>query len=441
MNNQEIVSYPPKKSLNGFMWYDWAMIVSLVLFSVFQLISATISIVEYCKSLYSFDFSAFYSLMSTYFFPFVFSLILPIIIIIFILRKSVFSKDAVFLFLLFNIINGARVLPLYVSFIVAEKWWKYVFYILAELIFLFMLTVPFLGKKNKPVIFKWIICGSFMAFTVFKQIAETLLVHGNAFSFFTSFIFDIAYFTAAFFLLSNSSEPVIIKKSKPFGVKFGSFLYTLIPCAISFFIGIVYSIIIFAADNNNAAMIVQGVLLLLFNAYAIIFFIIKLIQHFSVSKKSLQTASDNNTIPKKFSGNFIGESYSGSQCTSLPPDFYMSLALHIVLLLFTFGIYLLVWVYKTTERLNSVPGSEQRVPVNKLLLVMFVPFYYIYWFYKTAKIVDDFGIQCNDNSQISLAVLLLTIFLSPALIPPILVQNKMNNLFIANNGQPGISRI
>ena len=119
----------------------------------------------------------------------------------------------------------------------------------------------------------------------------------------------------------------------------------------------------------------------------------------------------------------------------MPADFQISLVNHALLLILTFGVYGLVWVYKTTKKLNLLPGSDQRNPVTKLLLLMFVPFYFIYWFYQSAQIVDDFGERLNEHSQISLAVLLVSLLAVPIsfLVVPILIQNKMNRLYLISN--------
>ena len=58
---------------------------------------------------------------------------------------------------------------------------------------------------------------------------------------------------------------------------------------------------------------------------------------------------------------------------------------HVALLLFTFGIWLWMWVYQTTKYTNSVKDEPLRSPRSQLLLYIFLPFYPIYWSYKTVK--------------------------------------------------------
>lgn len=108
---------------------------------------------------------------------------------------------------------------------------------------------------------------------------------------------------------------------------------------------------------------------------------------------------------------------------------YCSLVKHILLLLFTFGIWNYIWIYRVTEFTNSVDGEEKRNPTNKLLLCMFVPFYSIYWIYKTAQRVDKManvrGVESN------LATLCLILEFVIAFVPPILIQEKINSIITA----------
>ena len=66
-------------------------------------------------------------------------------------------------------------------------------------------------------------------------------------------------------------------------------------------------------------------------------------------------------------------------------EMYVGIVKHILLTLFTFGIYDCIWVYKTTENLNLTDVNEKQSGAKKLLLCIFVPFYRIYWFYAQAK--------------------------------------------------------
>ena len=120
---------------------------------------------------------------------------------------------------------------------------------------------------------------------------------------------------------------------------------------------------------------------------------------------------------------------NGTYTTSEPvpqADGYCDLLTHILLLLFTFGIWQYVWIYKTTSYLNNVPNEERRNPTTKLLLCMFVPFYYIYWTYKSAQRIDRLAVSKGKQSDISTLCLILSIFIS--IVPPIIMQDKINNI-------------
>ena len=105
---------------------------------------------------------------------------------------------------------------------------------------------------------------------------------------------------------------------------------------------------------------------------------------------------------------------------------YYDLVQHALLLLFTFGIWELIWIYRTTKFLNNAPDQEERNPTTKLLLCMFVPFYYVYWIYRSCKILDEWGKEKQDNEEITLIAFILSFFVR--IVSLILMQNKLNRL-------------
>ena len=112
---------------------------------------------------------------------------------------------------------------------------------------------------------------------------------------------------------------------------------------------------------------------------------------------------------------------------------YRDLFKHMLLLLITCGIWNLIWVYKMTGYLNCVEGEEPRNPVTKLLLYMFIPFYAIYWVYKSAQRVDKLAAEKGVASQ--LAVPCLVLCLVVGLVPQILLQGKINEIIEAENSE------
>lgn len=116
-------------------------------------------------------------------------------------------------------------------------------------------------------------------------------------------------------------------------------------------------------------------------------------------------------------------STAGTNSISTEPIYY-SLVTHILLLLFTCGVWLYIWIYRMTRYLNCVEDEEYRNPTNKLLLCMFVPFYSIYWTYKSAMRIDKLAKMKGMPSDLSTLCLILAIFVP--IIPPILMQDKVN---------------
>lgn len=107
---------------------------------------------------------------------------------------------------------------------------------------------------------------------------------------------------------------------------------------------------------------------------------------------------------------------------------YVRLYKHVLYLFFTYGIWELVWIYRTTKALNQYYKDEakHRDPVAKLLLCMFIPFYYWYWTYKTAQMIDELLGERKIESNIATLSLLLAIFFK--FLSPIVVQNSLNIL-------------
>ena len=103
---------------------------------------------------------------------------------------------------------------------------------------------------------------------------------------------------------------------------------------------------------------------------------------------------------------------------------YVDLMSCALLLLFTLGIYHLVWIYRTTRYLNRVEGAPSRNPTTKLLLCMFIPFYTIYWTYQSAQRVDALARGKGLYAELTSPCVLLSIF--AGIVPPLLMQNTIN---------------
>lgn len=112
--------------------------------------------------------------------------------------------------------------------------------------------------------------------------------------------------------------------------------------------------------------------------------------------------------------------------SALPPSLYCDLLKHTLLLVFTFGVWLFLWVYRVTGALNQVKGAPYRNPTTKLLLCLFVPCYYVYWTYQSAQRVDRLSRSVGLASELTLPCLLLALFLP--VLSPILLQERLNAL-------------
>ena len=113
-------------------------------------------------------------------------------------------------------------------------------------------------------------------------------------------------------------------------------------------------------------------------------------------------------------------------------DGYCELFKHVLLLLITFGIWNLIWIYRTTKYLNRVESEEYRKPVTKLLLCMFVPFYMIYWTYKSAQRVDTLAATVGVKSKLATLCLILEVFVP--ILTPVLLQDKINAIIDVERG-------
>lgn len=107
-------------------------------------------------------------------------------------------------------------------------------------------------------------------------------------------------------------------------------------------------------------------------------------------------------------------------------DYYIGMGGHVAMLFFIGFVWLYVWIYKATKFTNNAKGFEYRNPTTKLLLNMFVPFYFIYWCYETAKRTDAMAKEKGISSDISTLSLVLAIFIG--IVPPIIIQSKLNEI-------------
>jgi ABC-type dipeptide/oligopeptide/nickel transport system permease component len=103
----------------------------------------------------------------------------------------------------------------------------------------------------------------------------------------------------------------------------------------------------------------------------------------------------------------------------------VSLFKHLLLLILTFGLYRLGWIASTTRFLNQ--GTlKKRDPFMCAGLSLFVPFYSLYWAYRTGLAVDGLGEK--RDGIISVANLAVILCLACPFASDVYIQGKINDL-------------
>ena len=118
----------------------------------------------------------------------------------------------------------------------------------------------------------------------------------------------------------------------------------------------------------------------------------------------------------------------GNRNTDTSDEFrgYRYLCTHLLLMFFTFGIWELIWIGKTTKYINSVTTKDKMSVVGNILLCLFVPYYFVVWNYKIATRLDKYADENGISSDITAACTLLSFFDNIAVSG--LIQGKINEL-------------
>lgn len=128
---------------------------------------------------------------------------------------------------------------------------------------------------------------------------------------------------------------------------------------------------------------------------------------------------------------------------------YIDVTLHTLLFCFSLGIYIMVWIYRTTAYLNAkrgeyvTPETEEvwflRNPRNCMLLCLLVPFYNMYWIYRTAQFLTFIEPGKQVKKHLPILCLHLT-WLATPLLPGIILQERINALELGVEHQSGWTR-
>lgn len=103
---------------------------------------------------------------------------------------------------------------------------------------------------------------------------------------------------------------------------------------------------------------------------------------------------------------------------------YVGMCAHVLLTLFLSPIWIPIWVYKVTKATNKIDNSQDRTPVGAMLLYIFIPFYWIFWQYTVANMLDKNAGLHGENADNG-AVVLICAFLLP-IVNIFLIQHRLN---------------
>lgn len=101
----------------------------------------------------------------------------------------------------------------------------------------------------------------------------------------------------------------------------------------------------------------------------------------------------------------------------------------IILSILTLGIYLFVWLAKINNEINQL--SDEEGPSGLLVVFLYIitcGIYGLYWVYKIGQKIDKI-----DGSKSTGIVFLIIAIYKYNLINMIIMQNKINNLLLANS--------
>ena len=103
---------------------------------------------------------------------------------------------------------------------------------------------------------------------------------------------------------------------------------------------------------------------------------------------------------------------------------YTEMWVHVLLTFFLTVIWVPIWVYKTTKAVNKLDHSAERTPTGAMLLYMFIPFYWVFWQYTIANMLDDHAAKHGENADNGAIVLVFAFFLP--IVNIFLIQHRLN---------------
>ena len=122
---------------------------------------------------------------------------------------------------------------------------------------------------------------------------------------------------------------------------------------------------------------------------------------------------------------------------------YMEMWLHALLSVLVLLIWDPIWVYRVTKATNKLDHSQNRTPTGAMLLSIFVPFYWVFWQYTVANMLDEHAAKHGENADNG-AIVLIFAFLLP-FVNVFVIQHRLNREALwetrglsSVNGQGGV---
>lgn len=103
---------------------------------------------------------------------------------------------------------------------------------------------------------------------------------------------------------------------------------------------------------------------------------------------------------------------------------YMEMWLHALLSVLVLLIWDPIWVYRVTKATNKLDHSQNRTPTGAMLLSIFVPFYWVFWQYTVANMLDEHAAKHGENADNG-AIVLIFAFLLP-FVNVFVIQHRLN---------------
>lgn len=103
---------------------------------------------------------------------------------------------------------------------------------------------------------------------------------------------------------------------------------------------------------------------------------------------------------------------------------YMEMWLHALLSVLVLLIWDPIWVYRVTKATNKLDHSQNRTPTGAMLLSIFVPFYWVFWQYTVANMLDEHATKHGENADNG-AIVLIFAFLLP-FVNVFVIQHRLN---------------